>query len=57
MIIFLHALQYVTLIYYNSPDAEVDEVKCVNKVMDEIIPDGIGSSDSDDGKLYIRLIY
>ena len=28
-------------------------MKCVNKVMDEIISDdGIGSSDSDDGKLY-----
>ena len=30
---------------------EVEEVKCVNSVMDEVIPDGIGSSDSDDGEI------
>ena len=36
---------------YNSPDMEVEDVKCVNSVMDEVIPDGIGSLDSDDGEI------
>lgn len=40
----------------NSPDAEVEEVKCINKVMDEVVPDGIGSSDSDDGEMTINNI-
>ena len=41
---------------HNSPDAEVEEVKCINKVMDEVVPDGIGSSDSDDGEMTINNI-
>lgn len=40
----------------NSPDAEVEEVKCINKVMDEVVPDGIGSSDSDNGEMTINNI-
>ena len=31
----------------------IEEVKCINKAMDEVIPDGIGSSDSDDGEMTI----
>ena len=41
----------------HSPDMEVEEVKCVNSVMDEVIPDGIGSSDSDDGEILILKSY
>ena len=35
----------------NSRDAEIEGVKCIDNVMDEVIPDGIGSSDSDDGEI------
>jgi hypothetical protein len=52
------ALTYVHTHSNNSPDAEVEEVKCINSVMDEVIPDGIGSSqsDSDDGEIHVAIV-
>ena len=39
--------------YCDSPDSGIHDVKCERDVMDEIIPDGLGS-DSEDGEiLYI----
>ena len=48
----MHAMLTVTN-YCDSPDSGIHDVKCERDVMDEMIPDGLGS-DSEDGEiLYI----
>ena len=36
--------------YCDSPDSGIHDIKCERDVMDEIIPDGLGS-DSEDGEI------
>ena len=50
LLLILHVVYLAVIHTLNSPDAETKQVKCVSHVMDEIIPDGIASSDSEDGE-------
>lgn len=54
----MHAilLSVITVTNYYSPDSGIHNVKCERDVMDEIIPDGLGS-DSEDGEIQHACMY
>ena len=52
----LHAKFYYQIIVNlscYSPDAEIENVKCSDYI-DEVIPDGLGASDDEDGNYILQ---